>query len=84
MEGNYYRHKVKWCPICSQGWVEIVKDMETGTLFCCCTECESEWDDTYSIERTSCNPQDKYGRVCEATEEEIEEKGYGQLIIKQH
>lgn len=33
MEGNYYRHKVKWCPICSQGWVEIVKDMETVHCF---------------------------------------------------
>lgn len=35
--------KVKWCPVCNQGWVKIVKDKESGRLFLCCDECESEW-----------------------------------------
>lgn len=46
-----YENKVKWCPICNQGWVEIVKDISTETLFCCCSECESEWNTPFNIEK---------------------------------
>ncbi|UPM54803.1 hypothetical protein [Gottfriedia acidiceleris] len=41
---NYYKNKVAWCPICDQGWVEIVKDVVTNDLFVYCNECESEWN----------------------------------------
>ena len=46
-------NKVKWCPICNQGWVEIVKEIETNKLFCYCWECESEWDDPARIEKNT-------------------------------
>lgn len=39
-----YAFKVNWCPICSQGWVEIVKDISTNILFLKCEECEHEWN----------------------------------------
>ena len=56
-----YENKVKWCPICNRGWVEIVKDISTSTLFCCCTECESEWSTPFDIEKSTCNLEDNFG-----------------------
>lgn len=41
---NYYEFKVKWCKVCDQGWVEIVKDKENQNLLLQCSECESQWD----------------------------------------
>ncbi|MBT2688371.1 hypothetical protein J7I93_09270 [Bacillus sp. ISL-47] len=41
--------KVKWCPICDQGWVEIVKDSKTGLLYLLCSECENEWEHPKNI-----------------------------------
>ncbi|MGT2711762.1 hypothetical protein [Streptococcus oriscaviae] len=47
MRSEYY--KTKWCPICDQGWVEIVSVISTGELVLCCSECESEWRDPTNI-----------------------------------
>lgn len=41
---EWYKNKVAWCPICSQGWVQVVRDVETKELFVMCDECESEWN----------------------------------------
>lgn len=77
-----YEHKVKWCPVCNQGWVEIVKEIQTNTLFCYCWECECEWDNPAKIDRDTCNYPEKYGQICDASEEEIREKGLEKYIIK--
>lgn len=76
-------NKVKWCPICNQGWVEIVKDVKTGQLFCCCSECESEWDDASNIERKSANSPEKYGKIYDPEEEEIVKKGWDKYILRE-
>ncbi len=76
-----YKYKVKWCPICNQGWVEIVKDIESGELFCCCSECENEWDEPAIISKESCNGENKYGQICDPDESEISLKGWLKYII---
>lgn len=78
---NTYDYKVKWCPICNQGWVEIVKDVRTGQLFCCCSECESEWDDASNIVPEETNSPEKYEQICDPNEEEISKKGWDRYII---
>jgi len=45
-----YKYKVKWCPVCNQGWVEIVKDDLTGEPLLCCDECEAVWNTPEKIE----------------------------------
>ena len=40
-----YKNVVGWCPICNQGWIRIVVDDDSNQLFCCCSECENEWND---------------------------------------
>lgn len=77
-----YKNKVKWCPVCNQGWVEIVKEIETNTLFCFCWECESEWDSPAEIEKNTCNFPEKYGMICDASADEIKAKGFEKYIIE--
>lgn len=77
-----YDNKVAWCPICNQGWVEIVKEIDTGIFFCCCNECESEWDDPENIKKETVNWPEKYGKICDTTAEEIEQLGLDKYIIK--
>ena len=47
MSTNNYR--VAWCPICNQGWVEIVKNRKSGLLYLCCDECKAEWTNPEEI-----------------------------------
>lgn len=75
-----YEHKVKWCPVCSQGWVEVVKDKASGELFLCCSECETEWLDPDSIEQGT-GTQGKFGMVEPASECELEVKGWKKYIM---
>ena len=77
-----YINKIVWCPICNQGWVEILKDSETNELFCYCSECESEWDDITNITKNSANSPEKHKQVCEPKESEIIEKNWDKYIIK--
>lgn len=77
-----YEYKVTWCPICNQGWVEIVKDINTQKLFCCCSECESEWDNPININSENANEFEKYGKICNPTIDEINHLDWGKYIIK--
>ena len=76
-----YDYNVKWCPICNQGWVQIVKEIETEVLFLLCEECESEWNNPQEIEKENCT-RDTYGFITTPTYSEIMEKGWQKFIIK--
>ncbi|PKM80589.1 MAG: hypothetical protein CVU89_12690, partial [Firmicutes bacterium HGW-Firmicutes-14] len=75
-----YNYKVVWCPICNQGWVEIVKEKDTNELFILCSECETEWDTPNEISVKN-GTRSKYGRVIEPTHEEIINKGWQNFIL---
>ncbi|NML34249.1 hypothetical protein [Paraburkholderia antibiotica] len=76
-----YEHKVKWCPVCNQGWVEVVKDKASGELFLCCDECETEWTSPDAIANGT-GTQGKFGMVEAPDECEIESLGWAQYIMK--
>lgn len=76
-----YDFKVKWCPICDSGWVEIGKNISNGKLFCGCSECENGWDHPKSVSKGT-----SIGLVydipcCEPTKEEIRENGWDKFIL---
>ncbi|MDR7240888.1 hypothetical protein [Neobacillus drentensis] len=78
--GNY-RNKVAWCPICSQGWVEIVKDVETNELFVMCDECENEWNNPTEIKSQKARTEINDNRVTIPTDEEIRSVKWEKYII---
>ncbi len=74
-------HKIGWCPICNQGWIEIVKEKKTGALFLCCDECGGEWANPDDIGNRG--TRDKFGQVTEPTISEIRAKGWEKYIIEE-
>lgn len=70
---NQFEYKVIWCPVCNQGWVEIVKDKETQKLFLCCSECETEWLDPSNIKNDN-GTQDNFGQAVNPSIDEIKNK----------
>lgn len=74
-----YDFKVKWCPICNQGWVQIVKEKETGNLFLCCEECESEWNNPEQILGEKAT-RDVYGYIEDPTMDEVKEKKWDSYL----
>lgn len=86
---NKVRNKyiVSWCPVCDQGWVEIVKEIESGDLFCCCDECMCEWNHPTHITTqaaVACAVRSAWGVGCDATDEDIAANGWQKFIIHEY
>lgn len=77
-----YKNKVAWCPICNQGWVEIVKDVETNELLLMCDECENEWDQPSEVKSFNARTEINDSRVTSPTDEEIQRVNWEKYIIK--
>lgn len=82
MSYNLFDYKVRWCPVCSQGWVEIVKDKASGTLFVTCSECEAEWLSPEEIGRPNAGSRNKFGQIVAPTEAEIDAKGWRKFTLR--
>ena len=81
MKNNAYPNKVKWCPICDQGWIEIFKSRD-GKLFLMCNECENDWNSPDTITKESALKASNISAPVEyPTQEEIKEKGWDKYII---
>lgn len=78
--GRFYDNKTAWCPVCNQGWIEILKETTTGKLFVCCSECETEWDNPKDVKRLE-GTDSKYGPSNDPTQEEIKQMGWDIYII---
>lgn len=79
---EWYKNKVAWCPICSQGWVQIVRDVETKELFVMCDECESEWNHPEDVKELEARSEINDNRVTTPTVEEIRMASWEKYIIK--
>lgn len=77
-----YKYKVSWCPICSQGWLEIVKDTITDELYILCSECETEWESPIKITRSN-SREGSENIVSEPTLEEITQIKWDKYILKE-
>ena len=76
-----------WCPVCNQGWVEIVKEIETEDLFCCCDECMCEWNHPTHISTqpaVACAQRSIGDKACDPTDEEIAAQGWDKFIIHEY
>jgi len=77
-----YFYKVSWCPICSQGWVEIVKDTVTNELSLICSECENEWDNPIGISDNNAKEEISDNFVTEPTMEEVKKKNWDKYMLR--
>ncbi|QHE52844.1 hypothetical protein [Pontibacillus sp. HMF3514] len=75
-----YNYKVEWCPICEQGWVEIMKDQESNKLILICSECENEWENPEYI-IVSSEKVHLSENISTPTFKEVKEKGWQKYII---
>lgn len=75
-----YINKVGWCPVCAQGWVQIVKDVTTQDLFVCCSECETEWKSPNDIDKKNSGTHGTHGKISEPLSEEINQKGWASFV----
>ena len=77
-----YKYKVKWCPVCNQGWVEIFKNNETGEPLLCCNECYTLWNNPTQIERNNASGLVLDILTVEPTDMDIEKWGWEKYILK--
>lgn len=67
--------------MCDQGWVQIVKDIETKKLYLCCSECETEWINPENIEKNTCLKFNSFGKYTTPSEKDIENAKWTNYII---
>lgn len=79
---NDYKNKVAWCPICDQGWVEIVQDVVTSDLFVYCNECESEQNQPSEVNFLNDRTEINDNRITTPADEVIRSVDWEKYIIK--
>jgi hypothetical protein len=77
-----FEFKVEWCPVCSQGWVEIVMDKVSKELLFCCSECEVEWSDFESIKQKNSNSCNEDRQIETPSFESIKAKGWEKHLLQ--
>ncbi|MCT8978799.1 hypothetical protein N4T77_19650 [Clostridium sp. CX1] len=77
---SFGKYRIRWCPICTQGWIEIVKAIDTNELYVCCLECETEWESPKDALDLKVGTHDLYGMVTVPTFEEVCSKGWEKYI----
>lgn len=82
MKNNYYKNKVKWCPVCDQGWVQIFKGKNTQNLVLLCDECFSEWSLPDTILSSNTISTCSNDLIIDPLDEEINELGWSKYILK--
>jgi len=78
---DFYDFKVSLCPVCCQGWVIIVKEIESQKLSLYCQECETEWmEPIHFINR---HPYSRFtiGKIEAPTREEIERQNWLHFLL---
>ena len=76
------KYKCGWCPLCNQGWIIIVKDIQTSNLYLRCAECDTEWINPYKLVKENCLQFNTFGKYALPTEKEIADIGWLNFATK--
>ncbi|PWK07424.1 hypothetical protein [Tumebacillus permanentifrigoris] len=79
---NPYPHRTEWCPRCNQGWVEIRKEVERGTLFVRCSECLVQWHHPAEAKDLEAGFRNHYQEAVEPTSDEIRAKQWELYLVE--
>lgn len=74
-----YEYKVEWCYVCDQGWVEIVRHINSHRLLFQCSECMSQWNGIEELKNRKLMKDEVV--VTKPQYEEIMKLGWSKLII---
>ena len=74
---NYY---IGVCKICHQGYLQIVKDIETNQLYVYCDDCEAEWSNPEDAILYHNGSREKYGLISYPNYDEICNIGWEKYI----
>ncbi|MFJ7666910.1 hypothetical protein ACIQXI_07365 [Lysinibacillus sp. NPDC097195] len=77
---GYYEYKVKWCVVCDQGWVEIVKEELNSKLLLQCSECFSQWEGMNELLNGLFKEEEVI--VIEPNYDDIEKQGWQMYIME--
>lgn len=75
--------KIRWCPFCNQGWVLLVKEISSQTLYCCCDECETEWSSPQDSIENIHYSVGRYGQYEMPTGEEIAQLKWDTYVLEE-
>lgn len=78
---NEFQYKIGSCPLCKQGYLEVVKEQDTCKLFILCDECEAEWENPQDALQFKNGFRFKYGKVIEPTFDEISNLGWNKYLV---
>lgn len=73
-------YKIGICKICNQGFLEVVRDVQSNKIFICCDECEAEWDDPYDALKGKNGTRGKYGQIYYPSKDDILKLNWGKEI----
>lgn len=86
IKGKYKKiNLLSWCKHCNQGWVCIVKDINSGKLYCECGEDFTLWTSPEDYENGVYLPDNRLSgkvKLVNASEEEIILQGWHNPINK--
>ncbi|MFF2888265.1 hypothetical protein [Paenibacillus sp. NPDC057967] len=71
-----FEHKVDWCEVCGQGWVEIKRNSISKDINFRCSECFVEYDSYEHINKKTLHGKVDYSPISLTEQEIIVEFGY--------
>lgn len=76
-----YEHKVDWCDVCEQGWVEKNKNSVSNRIVFKCSECFVEYESYDKINKEAIKDSIDYS--ISIREQEIVENNLWGIVIKE-
>ena len=73
-------YHIGWCPVCNQGWQEVLRDRSTHDLFIRCDECLVEWDLPVAAKDPHLGVFQKHGPSAYATREDLVAHSWDQYV----
>lgn len=74
------KYMIGVCKICHQGYLQIVKDIETNQLYVYCDDCEAEWSNPEDAILCHNGSREKYGLISYPNYDEICNIGWEKYI----
>jgi hypothetical protein len=80
--GIKYEHKVDWCDVCEQGWIEIKRNSDSNKIVFKCSECYVEYESYDKINKETIKDSINHSAIS-LTEQELVDNNLWCIVIKE-